>query len=334
MAEEGDPRDMAWHPRRRHGLVGHQTAENLLLTAHRSGKLHHAWLIGGPRGIGKATLAYRFARFLMQHPDPGPAASLDVAPESAVSHQVAAGAHPDLLVVEPAYDTKNKKVKSEIIVADARRAVELVGLTAAAGGWRIVIVDAADDLNDASANALLKSIEEPPQKCVFLLVSHRPGSLLSTIRSRCLHITLSPLSNADTVRVLHEVVDGERDLSAVAGLARGSPGRALELLGSKGAAAFESFQSQSRLKPSAMIEIANGFAARDAASDFAIFFDLLSRWTADRARDAARNGGGAELAKAHAEISHSIQLADALNLDRRQTVIDALMLLDEALKAA
>ncbi len=177
-----DPREIAHHPRRRRTLYGHGAAEARLLGALRSGKLHHAWLLAGPRGIGKATLAYRFARFLLQFPDAGGRTSLQLAPEMPSARQVAAGAHPDLLVIERVYDAKNKRLKSEIAVDDARLAGNFFALTAGAGGWRIAIVDAADDLNSESSNALLKILEEPPPKSVFLLVSHRPGTLLRTIR--------------------------------------------------------------------------------------------------------------------------------------------------------
>jgi DNA polymerase-3 subunit delta' len=333
--ENGDPRDVAWHPRRRSTLYGHGTAEARLLRAVRSGKLHHAWLLTGPRGIGKATLAYRFARFLLQFPDGGGRQSLQVAPEAASARQAAAGSHPDLLVVERAYDAKNKRIKSEIAVDDARLAGSFFALTAGAGGWRVAIVDAADDLNGESANALLKILEEPPPKSVFLLVAHRPGTLLRTIKSRCIHMELAPPNFADTMRVLREVsptVD-EEQLRGAAELAGGSPGRALELLDSKGAQAFANFLSRAKLTPAARVEIANSLAGRDTG-DFEIFGDLLIAWTAARAREAGLAGGGAALARAHDGIAHSIREANALNLDRRQTAVDALTLLDEALRAA
>ena len=175
MAElGGDPRDVDWHPRRRHSLYGHAEAEARLLDAHRSGRLHHAWLITGPRGIGKATLAYRFARFLLHGGDA--ASSLAVPAESAVSRLISAGSHPDLLAIERAIDFKTKRLKTEISVETARDASSFFAHTAGSGGWRVAIVDTADDLNAASANALLKILEEPPARSVFLLVSHRPGT--------------------------------------------------------------------------------------------------------------------------------------------------------------
>lgn len=335
MAEDfADPRDVPWHPRRRFSLVGHGDAEARLLQAALSGKLHHAWLLSGPSGIGKATLAYRFARFLLQ-PRGGEATSLTVSRDSTVARQIAAGAHPDLLVVERAVDVKNKRLKTEIAVDDARKASQFFSRTAGAGGWRVAIVDTADDLNGESANALLKVIEEPPTKAVFLLVCHRPGSLLPTIRSRCSHLALKPLSIEDTLGVLQDVQPGaEEALRHAAQLSLGSPGRAMELIDSKGAKAFEAFQARPRLSPAACVELGALFAHRDNADDFAIFCELLTGWISARARQRGLSGGGAALAKAHDDITHSLRQTDALNLDRRQTVVDALLLLDEALKAS
>jgi DNA polymerase III subunit delta' len=331
-----DPRQIARHPRRRGTLYGHGAAEARLLWALRSGKLHHAWLLRGPRGIGKATLAYRFARFVLQFPNAGDHTSLQVAPETSSARQIAAGAHPDLLVVERAYDTKNKRIKSEIAVADARLAGNFFALTASAGGWRIAIIDTADDLNSESSNALLKILEEPPLKSLLLLVSHRPGSLLGTIRSRCIDLDLTPLSLDDTMGVLREVcVTGdEGELRRAAALSEGSPGRALELIDSRGAQAFAAFLAKPKLTPAAGIEIANYFSGRDTGADFEIFCELLIGWTAARAREAGLAGGGGALARAHDSIAHSIRETNALNLDRRQTAVEALTLLGEALRAA
>ena len=323
MAEEAaDPREVAWHPRRSETLVGHAAAEERLLRAHHSGRLHHAWLISGPRGIGKATLAYRFARVLLG---------------AKAARQIAARSHPDLLVIERRFDAKTKKLKSEIAVDDAREATGFFARTAGAGGWRIAIVDSADDLNKESANALLKVIEEPPRRSVFLLVSSRPGALLRTIRSRTIELPLHKLSLEDTLTVLRDLPPvarlSEEVLRQAAQLSEGSPGRALELAGSKGAETFAAFRAGPRLSPSRCVDLAAGFAGRDSATDFAIFSGLLVDWIAAKARSEALAGArAAALAKAHDDIAASLRQTDALNLDRRQTVVDALLALDEALK--
>ncbi|WP_421695005.1 DNA polymerase III subunit delta' [Aestuariivirga sp.] len=343
MAEDfKDPRDVAWHPRRAAELVGHAEAEARLLQAHQSGKLHHAWLISGPRGIGKATLAYRFAKFLLQVPSAEKArshASLYIAPETPAFRQVSAGAHPGLLVIERAVDPRAKRLKTEIAVDDAREAQNFFGQTAGAGGWRVAIVDAADELNTASANALLKLVEEPPKQSVFLIVCHQPGRLLRTIRSRALHLGLAPLATSQTLEVLEGLPAGAVEagggaLTQAAELSRGSPGRAMELIGSRGAAAFAEFLKRSKLSPATAVEIAAAFSGRESAEDYFIFCELLVGWTAEQARAAGLHGRGEALARAHDDINASLRQSDALNLDRRQTVTDALMRLEEALKAS
>lgn len=343
MAEEfQDPRDVPWHPRRASELVGHKAAEARLLQAHQAGKLHHAWLLSGPKGIGKATLAYRFAKFLLQVPTAHGAkahGTLHIAPEGHAFRQVAAASHPDLLVIERAVDSRAKRLKTEIAVDDARGAQGFFARTSGAGGWRVAIVDAADDLNSESANALLKVIEEPPKQSIFLIVCNQPGRLLRTIRSRCLHLPMDPLSTDETMKVLRhlppEAIEVEEgDVRVAAEMSRGSPGKALDLIGSRGAAAFAEFLKRSKLSPATAVEIAAAFSGRETAEDYFIFCDLLVGWIGEQARAAGLRGHGEALARAHDDINASLRQADALNLDRRQTVTDALMRLEEALKAS
>ncbi|WP_119392333.1 DNA polymerase III subunit delta' [Taklimakanibacter lacteus] len=336
-----DPRETEHHPRRRTDLVGHQAAEETLIRQWASGRMHHAWLLAGPRGIGKATLAYRVARFLLSFPGPRATAErtgLFVPAEAPVAHRIAARGHADLITLERAYDAKAERLKSEIAVDDVRRASAFFSRTAGEGGWRICIVDAAEDLNTESANALLKILEEPPARSLFVLVSHQAGRLLPTIRSRCLRLDLAPLSQADTISVVGPMADqsGEEVERAVR-LSQGSPGRALELLNSQGAKYFDllrQIMSRSQnLDLAAKISIADGLQGRDMAEDFMVFTELLLTFVADLARRAAIAGEGAALARAHEEIGHSLRLANALNLDRRQTILDALTVLGSA-KAA
>ena len=343
MAEDfKDPRDTAWHPRRATELVGHKATEGRLLQAHQSAKLHHAWLLSGPRGIGKATLAYRFAKFLLQVPTAHGAqahTTLHIAPEGHAFRQVAASSHPDLKVIERAVDQRSKRLKTEIAVDDAREAQNFFARTSGAGGWRVAIVDAADDLNSESANALLKVIEEPPKQSIFLIICNQPGRLLRTIRSRCLHLPMDPLSTDETLKVLRhlppDAIEAEEGaLREAAELSRGSPGKAMDLIGSRGAAAFGEFLKRSKLSPATAVEIAAAFSGRETAEDYFIFCELLVGWTAEQARAAGLQGHGEALARAHDDINASLRQADALNLDRRQTVTDALMRLEEALKAS
>ena len=177
-------------PRETAALFGHDAAERALLDAFKGGRIPHAWLIGGPPGIGKATLAYRLARFVLAHPDPKApavqnATSLAVAADNPVARRIAAQAQGDLLVLERVINEQTGKLYTVIRVDDVRRAVPFFGSTAGEGGWRIAIVDAVDDLQREGANALLKVLEEPPARTLLLLVSHAPGRELPTIRSRC-----------------------------------------------------------------------------------------------------------------------------------------------------
>ena len=194
-------------PRETTALFGHADAERSLLEAYKSGRIAHAWLIGGPPGIGKATLAYRLARFVLAHPDPAApgaqkASSLAVAADHPVARRIAAQAQADLLVLERVINEQTDKLYTVIRVDDVRRAVPFFGSTAGEGGWRIAIVDAVDDLQREGANALLKVLEEPPPRTLLLLVSHAPGRELPTIRSRCRRLLLRPLDVADVARAL------------------------------------------------------------------------------------------------------------------------------------
>jgi DNA polymerase III subunit delta' len=338
-----DPRETPWHPRRRTDLKGHGAEEKLLLKSYLSGRMHHAWLLTGRKGIGKATLAYRFARFILAHPDPQvvqASTTLYVPPEAPAARRIAARGHANLLVVERLYVEKDKKLKSEIGVDVARETGAFFGLTAGEAGWRICIVDCADDLNAESANAILKNLEEPPARSLFLLVSHRPGGLLRTIRSRCLSLQLGTLSDEDTLAVLKDLASGE-DLRHAATLSGGSPGRALEFIESKGAAQYRRFQeimAQGRgLTFAQRIHLADAFAGRataTSADEFDSFASLLVGWTGQAARDHALSGKGLAMAEAHDGICHSIRLTNALNLDKRQAVLDALLSIDRAMKSA
>lgn len=336
--EETDPREVAWHPRHAKMLLGHQHAERRMRQAFESGKLHHAWLISGPKGIGKASLAYKFAAYVLSDGQ-SDTDDLSVNPDSRAAHWLASRSHPDLFVLERNWDSKTKKLKSELAVDDARRLSDFFGLTAGSGGWRVAIIDAADDFNPASANALLKLIEEPPPKCILLLACNQPGRLLRTIRSRCMRIDLVPLSHEETLKVLTGLPLAEppshQDMEVAAKLAVGSPGRGLELLNSTGAKSFAAFQAMAHMTSASLVEFGNRFGSRTStADDFEIFFSLLESWIGGQARKAGLVGGGSEMADAYVAISHSIRQTNALNLDRRQAVVNALSLINEAMKTA
>jgi DNA polymerase-3 subunit delta' len=225
-------------PRETTVLYGHAEAENALLAAYRCGRLAHAWLLGGCPGVGKATLAYRMARFVLAHPDHSlppvaTATSLHVDAEHPVARRVAAQAHGDLLVLGRTINEKTDKLRQEIQVDDVRRSVTFFGSTPAEGGWRVAIVDAVDELNGEGANALLKILEEPPRRALLLLVSHSAGRVLPTIRSRCRLLTLRPLAAGDVARAAAAAIGQDPDdpkITAAAAVAEGSVRRALALL--------------------------------------------------------------------------------------------------------
>src|SRR5271157_1835411 len=210
-ARQIEPQFSAVHPRETAVLFGHREAELALLNAYRSGRIAHAWLIGGPAGIGKATLAYRMARFVLAHRDPAApevqrAGTLRVDPSDPVARQVASSAHGGLLTLERTLNDKGV-LRTVITVDETRETISFFGTTAAVEGWRVCIVDTVDELNPNAANALLKVLEEPPQQSLFLLVSHAPARVLPTILSRCRKLPLRPLANSDVMRAAAEAAN-------------------------------------------------------------------------------------------------------------------------------
>ena len=209
-------------------LFGHARAESVLLRALTSGRLPHAWLLRGPRGVGKATLAYRFARRLLAGDDHERAAT---DPAHPVFRMVAKKAHPDLRVLERIVNPKTGKLSKEILVDQVRLADDALYATAARAGRKVLVIDPADELNSSGANALLKLLEEPPASVVLLLVCQRPGLLPQTILSRCAQLPLTPLPTADLLAGLARLAPtlAEDRRASLAELAEGSIGRALVL---------------------------------------------------------------------------------------------------------
>src|ERR1700729_2352010 len=238
MSSKAETQISVPHPRETTDLFGHREAETALLNAYRSGRIPHAWLIGGAQGIGKATLAYRMARFVLRHRDPLSAAvqraeTLFVDPSDHVARQVAAGSHGGLLTLERSLNDKGV-LRTVITVDETRETISFFGSTAAVDGWRVCIVDTVDELNPNAANALLKILEEPPRQSLFLLVSHAPARLLPTILSRCRKLMLRPLATEDVIRAASQAAGRAGEDAALieaAEAAEGSVARALTLLG-------------------------------------------------------------------------------------------------------
>ena len=330
-------------PRANPLLLGQEPAEALLLEAMRSGRMHHAWLITGPEGVGKATLAFRFARRLLAGM-PG-ADSLAVPAGHPVFRRIAARSHADLLTVELAYDTKRKRMKTQIAVDDVRGINNFMSLTPAEGGWRVVIVDGAEELNPSSANALLKILEEPPPRAIVLLVCGAPGRLLPTIRSRCRRLQLSALEDPAMGKLLGiylpELAQTERDRLVT--LAEGSPGRALLLVEEQGLALAtlvdEVLAAAPNLKMSRAYELADTVSRGEGA--FSTFMDLLRAALTSAVRDAVRGRADPEQMRlvATRPLDAWGEVWDALtrlqdeterfNLDKRQAIVAGLGMLGQ-----
>jgi DNA polymerase-3 subunit delta' len=326
-ASAGTDDDGIAHPRQTSALFGHAAAERALLDAYRSGRIPHAWMIGGPPGIGKATLAFRMARFVLANPDPAApavqaAATLAVAPDHRVTTLIAAQSHPDLLVLERTLSDTGK-LRTVIRVDDARKVASFLGATAGFGGWRVVIVDAVDDLNAESANALLKGLEEPPARTLFLLVSHAPGSVLPTIRSRCHRVLLRALAPHDVAQALAEA-KGEEPDPAIVAASEGSVSRALSL--SEGPAFKLRKQTTALLDRLPAIEmrdlhaLADGLAMADGRV-FEIVMDSVSDWLSARLSDSVHDKDrAARVAGIWGDLNAAARDVDTYNLDRKPLI--------------
>ena len=326
-------------PRENPMLLGHAAAEAAIADAVRAGRVHHAWLLTGPEGIGKATLAYRFARLLLAGGSP---AAHD--PANPVFRRIAAGTHADLLTVERAWDEKRKRLRAEIVVDSVRGVADFLRLTPAEGGWRIVVVDGAEDLNRNAANALLKVLEEPPLRAVLLLACASPGRLPATIRSRCRRLPLRALGMADMEAVLGACLPGlgAAERTALAGLSGGSPGRAVAMAEEQAVAIAALVADVLRAAPDLPVprayEVADKLARNEAG--FTTFMDLLREAISSAVRNAVRGQGDAAEQRLAGlrplaewgDLWHALtRLQDdteRFNLDKRHAIVSGLELLN------
>ncbi|HEY2533640.1 MAG TPA: DNA polymerase III subunit delta' [Xanthobacteraceae bacterium] len=336
-----DAADATPHPRATSVLFGHADAEAALLAAYRSGHVPHAWLIVGPRGIGKATLAYRMARFVLTHPNPVAAevaasTSLAVDAGHPVARRIAARAQGDLLVLERTLNEKGV-LRQQIAVDDVRRTVAFFGSTAGEGGWRLAIVDAVDELNRSSANALLKVLEEPPQRALLMLVSHSPARLPATLRSRCRIMTLRLLAEADIAAAAAAATGttaGAADVMAAAAAAEGSVGRALALLDEDARAlrqrALDLLDRLPTLDTMALHALGEALAGSDPGP-LAAFVDTVNGWLSRRlARERGGIGRLARLAEANERINSAARDVETYNLERKPLVFGVFAWLADA----
>jgi DNA polymerase-3 subunit delta' len=354
-------------PRANPDLLGHPEAERALLDAFNSGRMAHAWLISGPKGIGKATLAYRFSRFVLSQGTgvqagpglfgdaPPPADSLRVSPDSSVFRRVEAGGHADLFVVERRVDEKTGKMKGEIVVDDVRGIGAFMSKTAAEGGWRVAVIDAADEMNVNAANAVLKVLEEPPKGALLLLVCHNPGRLLPTIRSRCRRLVLSPLPDETVAELVrrHRPETSAGEALELARLGEGSVGRALDLAEEGGLELFQAvtglLAGLPRLDVDELHALGDKVSRSGAESAFRTLGDLLRWWMARLALAVARGeldslppadralaerlqalGTLGRWLETWERVNHLLARTDEINLDRKQIVLNVFLALETA----
>lgn len=361
-------------------LVGHGAAEALLRGALESGRLPHAWLITGPKGVGKATLAHRFARYVLARggapgvgdeasaagglfadagidlpeaapasPGGGPEEGLYLSPDDPVFQRIRAGGHADLLVVERGVDEKTGKRRGAILVDDVRGVRGFLRMTAGEGGWRIVVIDSADEMNVNAANAVLKVLEEPPDRSLLLLVSHNPGRLLPTIVSRCRRLTLRPPAPAEISAFLADNLPDvpAETASVLASLAGGSIGAAIDLAENGGLDLFEEISGLFRQfpdgVPAAKLHDLAGRLGRAGQEDAFDTFTRLTRWWLERLVVAAAGGpvpdhldrdlvarlgaaGGLDRwLEVWEKTSRIFDRTPAINLDRKQVSLNALI---------
>ena len=333
-------------PRLTRILTGHAKPQADFLAALNGGRMPHAWLLTGPKGVGKASFAYLAARLVLSG---GSATAMSPALESDDAHLVEEGAHPDLFVLKRDYNPKTQKFRGDIPAEAARDLRQSFNLSAGRGGWRVAIIDSIDELNRYGVNALLKLIEEPPEKCLFLIICHNPGRLLDTIRSRCRMLSFNALDESDLQSIVHGRLEGSdpNEVAASAFLAQGSAGYALMLSEEGGFDLYREMIGVLETAPQLDVEklhgLAGRFGARAAPEQFSIFCFLLSGWLHRYVRFASTGAGfqpvfegeealvnrllddglGVEPFVALWEkVEQDSRAVEALNLDKKQAVLE------------
>ncbi len=359
---EADRAPGAPHPRESLNLVGQEAVEREFIEACSKGRLHHAWLISGPRGVGKATLAWRIARFLLTaFPTGGgffgkstPPTSLDSDGNGPVARRLLALSEPRLFLLRRPWDEKTERLRREITIDEVRRLRSFFGLSVADGGRRVVIVDTADEMNMNAANALLKLLEEPPADTVMLLVCHQPSRLLPTIRSRCRNLRCRSLEPDEVGAVLAQVgVENDLNDPGLAVLSGGSPGAALRLITLDGLGLYGEFIGifSTGTDRSRALALADSMTGTANAERFELVLELLGVFLARLAKagitetlNAEAVPGESDLftrlcpdalasrrwASLHGELSARARHGHSVNLDPATLLLDILLKIHEA----
>jgi DNA polymerase-3 subunit delta' len=328
------------HPRESGKLLGHAEAEQALLAAYRSGRIPHAFLIGGPQGIGKSTLAYRMAKFVLAHPDPvsqkvQSATDLSVPDDNPAARRVVMQSHPDLLTIERTANDKGR-MRTQIAIEDVRRSIGFFGSTAGEGGWRIGIVDAVDEMNQAGENALLKILEEPPPRSLLFLISHSPGGVRATLRSRCRRLNLRPLPVEDVVAAAAHALNRNRqdsEIRAAADLAEGSVARAISFLDGETLALHQQVTTLLRqlpaLNPQALHSLGDSLGGTDQRA-LDNLMNAVNGWLAAQLGAHSDRERMARMAEVSEAVNRAAREAAIYNLDRKPLIFQTFGLLAEA----
>jgi len=336
-SDEPDRLPNAPHPRETLALVGHATQERAFIEALASDRTHHAWLLGGPEGIGKASFAYRTARFVLAAGDPADRArhveTLAMPEQDPATRRIMAQSHPDLHVLRRIQKPDGKGYTSNIPVDAVRRVLDRFGSSAAEGGWRVAIVDSGEDMDRSAGNALLKLLEEPPPRALFLIVSHAPGRMLPTIRSRCRLLSFGALGEADVAQagqLALERMGGPYDASAMpraASLGDGSVRRALTYVDPETLALVEAVRARLDALPgidvTALLALAEDVAGKAGEGDFWVMIDAVQSWLGDHLHAHAGAGPArlAPLAEVWEKLGRAAREVETYNLDRRPLVM-------------
>ncbi|MEM9279021.1 MAG: DNA polymerase III subunit delta', partial [Pseudomonadota bacterium] len=324
------------HSGEAHELVGHEQQVSSILEQYASGRMHHALLLSGPKGIGKVTMALRLAAHFFRFPEPVKAHKALIRPEAGdpVQGKIGARSHPNLLHLTRPWDQKAKKFKTRLTVDEIRQTVPFFGTARGEDGWRVAIVDALDDMNANASNALLKILEEPPEKTVFFIIAHSMGSVMPTIRSRCQHVPMKSLTNNQVLAILNRfnVLDGlgENDQQLLVSLSEGSVRRAIILAQEDGLELYKSFRSvcENLARPDwtkiqGLTDIVVQRGREDRYKLLLNFADDFMQTNATRVQEGDNTISSlARWAEVWEKTRNSARSAESYNLDRKQVILN------------
>jgi DNA polymerase-3 subunit delta' len=346
------------HPRHQDHLFGHAAATADLSSAARAGRLHHGLLVTGPQGVGKATLAWRLVKAMLSQAPQSLPPDLALGADAAALRQIAALTHPDVLLLRRPWDEKAKRLRQDLTVDEVRRLAGFFSQHSGRGSWRIAVVDAADDLNVNAQNALLKILEEPPDRALLILIAHAPNLLLPTIRSRCRTLKLVPLEPASLDRAL-DALDPGMDAEArpiYAALSEGAPGRALALSAGGALGLFREtvaiLGTIGRPDLGLVSALADRLSRPQASREFDLYQDVsqqILRWmilakagrperlaslgpVAAGLQRACGQGGLERWVALWEKRAAAVRRADALNLDKRHRIVSQALDAEAALR--